>query len=101
MRPFCRRRPPPWANDLLLQMQQLTQQVTKGNKQMASEDAAIEADVSEVATDITALTTIIENLKGVSVGDTITPQTKSDLDAVVAALSGLVTTETPPAPPTP
>lgn len=93
---FRRPTPPPaWAQQLLLQMQQANQQLGK----LVSEDAAVEQDVAAINTDVTALTALIASLENVNVGDTITPQTKADLDAAVAALGKLVPPPvTPPVP---
>jgi hypothetical protein len=90
-----RPRQPAWVTTLLSQ----NQQILKGITTIMSEDAAVEQDVSEINTDVTALTALIASLKNVSVGDTITAQTKADLDAAVAALGNLV--PPPPAPPSP
>jgi ribosomal protein L2 len=96
-----RRQPPLWAQMLTAQVAQVNQKldnIDTGVNKIMTEDAAVEADVAAINTDVTALTALIASLQNVNVGDTITAQTKADLDAAVAALGGLVP---PPPAPTP
>jgi hypothetical protein len=89
---FRRPKPPPaWAQELLLQMQQLKLQLGK----VMSEDAAIEAQVAILTSDATALATAFAALQAeVAGGGSPTDQAMTDLTNAVAAITGTI----PPAP---
>jgi prefoldin subunit 5 len=86
------------------------QQVQKGITKLMSEDAAIEAEVTILTTDVATLTTTSTNLQTafdklaaeVTAGTPLNPQTLTDLSnavsAVTAGIGALPTGPTPPAP---
>jgi predicted nucleic acid-binding Zn-ribbon protein len=89
-----RRPTPPWAQELLLQMQQLT----KGQNKLMTADDAIEAEVAILQSDATALAAAFAALQAeVAAGGAPSAQTLADLEAAV----GAVTATVPPAPPAP
>jgi hypothetical protein len=93
---FFKRPTPAWAQELLLQMRQLNQQLGK----ILSEDAAIEAQVAILVSDQAALASAFATLEAeVAAGTPPSPQTLADLTAAVSAITGTIPpAPTPPAP---